>query len=251
VIVTIPARLSSSRLPRKLLLDVGGKPLLWHTVQRALESRAQQIFVLTEDVEILDAVLSWGLDRVTPVMTGEANSGTERIARFVIGTNFKNDLTVVNLQGDEPELPGKWIDEVAAFLDRRDCSVATLAGWAGEEDANSASIVKVVRDLAANALYFSRCPIPYGGPWLKHVGLYAYKVDFLKKVPSLFVTTYVNERLEQLNWLQAGHKIAVVVGDVQSVGIDTQHEYLELVKRRTCPQISAKSSTMTPNTAIT
>jgi 3-deoxy-manno-octulosonate cytidylyltransferase (CMP-KDO synthetase) len=237
VIVTIPARLASTRLPRKLLLDVGGKPLLWHTVQRALESKANGVYVLAEDEEIRDVVRSWNLKRVEVVLTAPASSGTERIANFVVKYALDDDVVVVNLQGDEPELPGEYIDNVSDLLQSPQClsAVVTLTTMATPAEARSESVVKVVMDSQAYAMYFSRLPIPFNGPrWVRHVGLYAYRVSFLKEVLVLLAlqSRFAGEGLEQLRWLEAGYKILLApAGADVSVGVDTHEEFLSFQQR--------------------
>lgn len=231
IIAVIPARLSSTRLPRKLLLSDTGKPLILHTIDRVLESKlTSAIFVVTEDKEIYDVVGGYH-KKVNPIMTGVASSGTERIAKFV-GTYFVDDShVVVNFQGDEPELSGSFIDRLADEVDSGFCDVATLATQIDHDDASDRDVVKVVLDHVGNAMWFSRYPIPSGGPWLKHIGVYAYSPKFLRRLFMMPQTTAAGEKLEQLQWLQAGHKIKVVVDHVDSIGIDSQADYTRFIQR--------------------
>ncbi len=232
IATVIPARLGSTRLPNKLVLTDTGKPLLHHTIERVLESRLTSVvFVATPDRVILDVVRDFGNPRVHGVLTGPANSGTERIARFCTTHFMHDDHIIVNFQGDEPDLPGRHIDTLAEKVGSGFYDVTTLASPAGLVEAAALSVVKVVTDHASNALWFSRHPIPAGGPWLKHVGLYAYKLKFLRKLFTMTPTTAQVENLEQLQWLQAGYRIGVVVDEVDSVGIDTAENFARFVER--------------------
>lgn len=233
--IVIPARLGSTRLPRKLLLSDTGYPLLWHTAERALESQLiSDVIIATEDKEIMDVVSKFGHPRIYPVKTPKCNSGTERITWVVEHVREFDFQFVVNFQGDEPELPGTYVDQlVDALVTTPAVDVATLGTPATMEDYNSPSVVKVVVDHVENAMYFSRAPIPHGD-WqsaLAHIGIYAYRLDFLLALPTLPAGTLESERLEQLQWLQSGFKIRVLKRDLDLVGIDTQEEYDRFVNR--------------------
>lgn len=231
IIAAIPARLGSTRLPNKMLLNRTGKPLLHHTIDRVLESKVKLIYVLTPDKPIYEFVKSLKMNRVSPVLTGHAESGTERIAKFCTTHVMNNEHIVINFQGDEPELPGLYIDKLIDALDEY-TDVATLAASATLAESADSSIVKTVIDHNDMALWFSRLGIPHGGPWLKHIGIYAYRVKFLRKLFFMDKTTYAGERLEQLQWLQAGYKIHVSIGEVKHAGIDTEYDYERFVERR-------------------
>ena len=236
--IIIPARLNSSRLPRKLLLDDTGYPLLWHTTQRALESNLADIIIIaTEDDEIADVVSRFGIDDVYCVRTPPCDSGTERVAWVVENMKKLSDFFdyVVNFQGDEPELPGAVVDALIRELQSDNVvDVVTLATIGKEYDYYVPSVVKVVIDHRKNAMYFSRTPIPYGlsgDGCLNHFGIYAYRREFLLAVPTLPTTTLGSEKLEQLQWLQSGFRIRVLQGDINCIGIDTQQEYQQFVQR--------------------
>lgn len=238
VIVVIPARLQSTRLPNKLLLAETGHHLIWHTIQRVREAKTvDRIYVATEDADIFNAIIRYQDIRVCPYMTDKCNSGTERVAYMVNLLDLNNHDIIVNFQGDEPELPGSYIDELVAQMFRYSSSdvstVATLAAPATEEEKISPDVVKVVTTSDNVALYFSRAPIPYNGPALKHFGLYAYRADFLRNLDIMRASDrrFEGERLEQLQWLNAGHRIKVVIGDIKFAGIDTRAEYEQFVKR--------------------
>lgn len=236
IVTVIPARLGSTRLPNKLVLTDTGRPLLHHTIDRVLESRLTSVvFVATPDREILDVVKDYGSPKVMGVLTGPAQSGTERIAKFCTTHFMDDDHTIVNFQGDEPDLPGHHIDTLAEKVEAGFCDVATLASPADLFETAALNVVKVVTDHASNALWFSRQAIPAGGPYLKHIGIYAYRMKFLRKLFTMSPTTARAESLEQLQWLQAGYRIKVVVDEVRSVGIDTVENYAQFVSRhKTC-----------------
>lgn len=232
IITVIPARLGSTRLPNKLILADTGRPLLHYTIDRALESRlSSMVFVVTPDKEILEVVRNYNHPKVQSILTGHANSGTERLAKFCLSHFMDDGHIVVNLQGDEPSLPGLHIDQVVEAISAGLYDVATLASPIGAAEALDNNIVKVVMSHTSTAMWFSRCPIPVGGPWYKHVGVYAYKVGFLRKLPLMVPTTVGGEHLEQLQWLQSGYKIRVCVDQVDSEGIDTHENYAAFTQK--------------------
>lgn len=233
IVTVIPARLGSSRLPDKLILRESGRPLLYHTIDRVMESALTGlIFVLTPDEMIEDLVKNYGDPRVQVVRTGQSRSGSERAAKFVSTYFVENDHTIVNFQGDEPELSGSYIDRLAYMAESGFCDVATLVTKIKDRDeAASPDVVKVVLDHSDNVLWFSRHAIPSGGPWHKHIGIYAYKASFLRKTLTMQPTTAPEECLEQLQWLQSGYRIRALVDDVQSVGIDTYADYSRFVSK--------------------
>ena len=248
----IPARLGSSRLPRKMLLAETGKPLIQYAWEAATRSsRLDEVIIATDAEEIAEAAQQFGA-RVE--MTGEHPSGGDRIAEVVRRCCQDADL-VVNIQGDEPELDPKIIDElVEGLAAREDVEMATLAtpieSRAVLEDR---SCVKVVCAADGRALYFSRQPIPsvpeelveellgQGGdaagyersPWLLHLGIYAYRPEFLLAVTSMPRSRLEQlESLEQLRALEAGASILVRVVRHRCVGIDTSADYAAFVARQ-------------------
>jgi 3-deoxy-manno-octulosonate cytidylyltransferase (CMP-KDO synthetase) len=242
-LIVIPARLESTRLPRKLLLSETGRPLLAHTIEAARASNADaDVWVACDDESLAAAARAAGAKAV--VVTEECESGTARIWRAL--PKLPPAEVVVNLQADEPQMPGKWIaDCAAALLDDPAADVATIAVPLGEDDpaVSDPNRVKVVTDHAGYALYFSRSPIPYlrqGGVSpspraLGHLGLYAYRAGFLKRYGELPPSPLEDaERLEQLRFLQAGAKIKVVVAENDGFhvqGIDTEEDYRAFVAR--------------------
>jgi 3-deoxy-manno-octulosonate cytidylyltransferase (CMP-KDO synthetase) len=240
----IPARLASTRLPKKLLLAETGKPLIQHTWESARRSQAlMDLVVATDSPEIEAAVVGFG---GRSELTGEHPSGTDRIAE-VVARSFASTPIVVNIQGDEPEIDPRSIDLVVRLLEEHpEAQMSTLASpIRSREVRESPSCVKVVRAADGRALYFSRHPIPFcrdgdadqllatETPWLLHLGLYAYRREFLMKLTRLPVSRLERlERLEQLRALEAGATIQVGIVEHPAVGIDTPEDYARFVARR-------------------
>ncbi|HUW98922.1 MAG TPA: 3-deoxy-manno-octulosonate cytidylyltransferase [Acidiferrobacter sp.] len=230
--VVIPARFGATRLPGKPLRDVAGRPLIVRVYERALASGADSVTVATDDVRIAEAVRKVGGDVVMTASTHA--SGTDRIAEAVRALGLKEDDIVVNLQGDEPLMPPELLAEVAGRLVRNpSLAIATAAHpLVDDREFQSPHVVKVVCDRQGRALYFSRAPIPWprlrpipGGP-LRHIGLYAYRVDFLRLFSSWEPCPLEQcEGLEQLRALERGAAIGVVVTDkAPGPGVDTEDD---------------------------
>ena len=232
-LIMIPARLNSSRLPGKLLLDLGGHPVLWHTVQQAKQCQVDRVVLVTDSEEIYTTAEGWGVERC---MTGTHHeNGTERLAEAVDLLKCKDSDIIVNVQGDEPFIPPANIMRVAENLKQlSDVMVATLAEpFETIEVFLDPSRVKVVRNRRNEALYFSRAPIPWDRAKmphalpegaLAHIGLYAYRVSFLRRYSSLAPSPLEQlESLEQLRVLWQGEKIHVdIAPQYAPPGIDTQ-----------------------------
>jgi 3-deoxy-manno-octulosonate cytidylyltransferase (CMP-KDO synthetase) len=236
----IPARLGSSRLPGKPLLVLAGKPMIVHVCERALEAGGE-VFVATDDLRIVEAV---GHLDVKAVMTrADHPSGTDRITEVAEIEGWSEETLVVNLQGDEPLMRPELIRELAATLSTDpEASVATLA--APIESATELfdpNAVKVVTNRKGHALYFSRASIPWDrehfrndpstlpsrGPWLRHIGIYAYRAGFLRRYVSWPPSTLERiEALEQLRILWQGEQIRVMTVDqAPHAGVDTQEDF--------------------------
>jgi len=241
--IVIPARLASTRLPGKLLLCETGKPLIQHTYESASASeRPLGLCVAADHVKIATGVERFG---GRAIMTDpNAASGTDRVAE--VARAMPNIDVFVNVQGDEPEISGTAIDRAIEMLERAPGAVmATLATpIRTREKLVDPACVKVVCNAAGEALYFSRSPIPYPRQWrdellaadpplfLQHVGLYAYRREFLLRLAELppSPTEHV-EKLEQLRVFLAGYKILVGVIDEPTIGIDTWDDYRAFVSR--------------------
>lgn len=234
--VVIPARYASSRLHGKLLLDLGGKPVLQRTIERSLASEAGQVVVATDDARIAELVRSTAA-RV--VMTSPDNAtGTDRIQEAADIMGLGGEEIVVNVQGDEPLIPVTAINQVARNLaEHKQAGIATLCEAIAEEaEFADPNAVKVVRDEQGFALYFSRAPIPHGGPGqaqaLRHIGIYAYRVELLNRFVNWPQSGLErSERLEQLRALSNGVKVhAGVSSERFPAGIDTKED-LETAKK--------------------
>ena len=228
--VIIPARLGSTRLPRKALAEIVGIPMVVRVWQQAIKSRGVgEVIVATDDEEIRGVVAQAG---GRAVLTNPAHtSGTDRVAE--VAATLRSDV-IVNVQGDLPLLDPSWVEAALDALEqggRSDTAPAvmsTLATSMAAGDEERPQVVKVVSDCEGNALYFSRQPIPSGEvACRKHIGLYAYRREFLQEFASLAPTPLEqSEKLEQLRVLEHGRKIRVAIVDsVESmVEVDTQED---------------------------
>lgn len=230
----IPARYASTRFPGKALARDTGKYLVEHVWDRVRAARSvERVVVATDDERIAAACRDFGAEvAMTP---RECPSGTDRCARAAEAIACD---VVVNVQGDEPELDPANVDAVVALMGRTEAPMATLALACEDLVAfRSPHVVKVVRDARGRALYFSRAAIPHyrDGPFqrfLQHVGIYAYRKDFLRTLAALPPSPLERtEALEQLRVLEAGYEIAVGDAVGHSGGIDTPEQYGEFVKR--------------------
>jgi 3-deoxy-manno-octulosonate cytidylyltransferase (CMP-KDO synthetase) len=241
--VVIPARLESSRLPGKMLLDETGKPLIQHTYEAATRAHLPEgVCVATDHPKIFETVRSFGGQ--AQMTRPDWASGTDRVAE--VAARLIDVDVVVNVQGDEPELPGTAIDRVIRLLeDSPGAVMSTLATPIRDRDQlEDPACVKVVFDDSGRALYFSRSPIPHARcfsdalltsvppTFYQHVGLYAYRRSFLLKLGALPVSPLERiEQLEQLRVLEAGERIVVGVVDEPTSGIDTERDYRAFVQR--------------------
>lgn len=245
--VVIPVRYASTRLPGKPLLDLGGKPLIRHVYERAQESGAEAVVIATDDARIKAAAEKFGA-RVCMTAVTHA-SGTDRIAEVVRREKYVDQDIIVNLQGDEPLMPVSAIRQVAELLaSDREASIATLCEHITEpKDIFDPGVVKVVTDARGRALYFSRAPIPWDRahfkssvtkqwpatqPYYRHIGLYAYRVAFLKRYAMLPPCEMERtENLEQLRALYHGTHIMVAEAvEPTGFGVDTPAD-LERLRR--------------------
>jgi 3-deoxy-manno-octulosonate cytidylyltransferase (CMP-KDO synthetase) len=232
--VVIPARYASTRLQGKSLLDIAGKPMVVRVAEQAVKSGASEIVIATDFEKIMQAA---AVHNIKAVMTRiDHQSGTDRIAEVADKLNWQDDEIVVNVQGDEPLIDPKLIQEVAAHLAKSKDAVMATACHAIHDEASllNPNIVKVVMDANGNALYFSRAPIPYPRDDAhkaniqahRHIGIYAYRVGFLKQYANLAVTELEKiESLEQLRVLHHGYKIGVTITqNAPASGVDTQED---------------------------
>ena len=238
-LVVIPARLGSTRLPRKPLADIAGKPMIIRVAERAKQTLAQSVIVATDSPEI-QAVCDE--HRIECLLTGADHpTGTDRIAEVGQLLKLPANTLVVNVQGDEPLIPPELINQVAQTLsDHPQCAISTVAVPITDplEIANP-NVVKVVLTRTGEALYFSRAPIPFvrdpqqdqQTEHLRHLGIYAYRADFLQAYTRLEPAPPEQaEALEQLRALWNGYQIAVhAASEAPPAGVDTPED-LERVR---------------------
>lgn len=261
--IIIPARLKSIRLPNKALLEIGGLPMVVRVAQEAKQAGASQVIVATDNSAIMEACSRY---QINAVMTAESHeNGTSRLGEVIEYLSLPDEAIVVNVQGDEPFIDPKLIYSVAQTLQQsHSCAIATAAHPIYDVDEiRNPNIVKVVIDQQQQATYFSRAPIPWprdgfeldnhfasaqsaqqsssnkNHPYLRHIGLYAYRAQFLRQYSRLAMApTEKLEALEQLRALWHGEKIAVwITHTAPASGIDTQEDYLSA-----CAKFHAASS---------
>ena len=246
--VIVPARYASTRLPAKPLLDLGGKPMVARTAERAVLSGAEEVWVATDHLEVQAAAERHGLSVM--LTRTDHPTGTDRLSEVVERRGWSDDTIVVNVQGDEPLIDPETISLMARKLAESGADIATV----GHPISNSAdffnpNIVKLVCKADGDALYFSRAPIPYardhfareagketlpaGIPAYRHIGLYAYRVSFLKAYARLTPSPLEGfEALEQLRALWHGFRISVVISHrLPMPGVDTPED---AAKMREC-----------------
>jgi 3-deoxy-manno-octulosonate cytidylyltransferase (CMP-KDO synthetase) len=229
VLCVIPARYASTRLPGKPLSMIAGKPMIQHVYERACQAQLPNEVVVATDNELVEkAVLNFGGKAV--MTSPDHPSGTDRLAEVAL--MYPDVDVIVNVQGDEPMIPPEVIDRLAeAFNGDADLNMATMKVVMDEEDYENPAAVKVVTDQQGYALYFSRSLMPYprnkpeGFKVFKHVGIYAYRRNFLLKYAALAPTPLEKaESLEQLRALENGYKIKVLESDFQGIGVDTPED---------------------------
>ncbi len=249
--VIIPARFASTRLPGKPLLDIAGKPMVQHVYERACQSEADRVVIATDDDRIAEAAKSFGAETI--MTSADHPSGTDRLEEVVRELGFYSDDIVVNVQGDEPLIPPRVINQVAHNLAaEKDASIATLCEEIRDmKEIMNPNVVKVVFNHAGMALYFSRAPIPWArnefthllaqpesvqlspdARFYRHIGIYAYRVKLLKAFVQWEPAPLEKiECLEQLRAMYHGESIHVEVADeAPPAGVDTMED-LEFVRK--------------------
>lgn len=229
VLVVIPARLASTRLPRKPLKNIAGKPMIQRVYEQAVKMKtADKVVVATDSKEIFDCVTKFGGEAVMSIETHE--SGTDRVAEAAL--SYKAEV-VVNIQGDEPFISPEAVDRaVNAVLKDKELHVATLCVPITVKEAKDKNVTCVVLDRMDYALYFSKAAIPHDRdgnlenyPLYKHLGTYIFRYDFLLYYAGLERTPLEKvEKLEQLRILENGIKILCVKTDKDSLGIDSPED---------------------------
>lgn len=236
VVGIIPARYSSTRLPGKPLADIGGKPMIVRTYESASESKLiDRLIIATDDYRVADVCEQYRLDYyMTPDTIQTGSDRIACVAREVYGADI-----IVNVQGDEPFIPGMMIDQaIEPLLFDAQVEVSTLVKRITDyHEVKSPSVVKVVFDLQNYAIYFSRAPIPCVRDaenlksalshqcYFKHIGLYVYRTNALYTFTSLPQTDLERlEKLEQLRMIEHGIKIKVVETEYESISVDTEED---------------------------
>ncbi len=229
----IPARFASTRFPGKPLAVLGNRPVIQHVYEKAIQALGEA-YVATDDVRIFDAVESFG---GKAIMTREDHkSGTDRIEEACqkIGTDAD---VIINIQGDEPFIATSQIETLQELFNHPQTQIGTLGKrFESIEAVKNPNSPKIVTDRQGFALYFSRSPIPFVRgkereewlshfPYLKHLGIYAYRREILHEITQLPQSSLeLAESLEQLRWLENGYRIRVGITDVETVGIDTPED---------------------------
>ena len=232
-IAIIPARFASTRFPGKPLALLAGKPVIEHVYEQVTKV-LPEAWVATDDSRIFDAVERFGGKAV--MTRADHKSGTDRIEEAAEKIGTKADV-IVNVQGDEPFIQPSQIETLCALFDNPSTQIATLGKpFASMDAVKNANSPKIVTDNNGFALYFSRSVIPFvrgkeeetwldNYPYLKHLGIYAYRREVLREVTSLPMSSLEKaESLEQLRWLQNGYRIRVGITDMETVGIDTPND---------------------------
>ncbi len=238
-VVIIPARLASTRLPRKPLADIGGVPMVVRVARQALKTSASKVVVAADSPEIETACETHGVQCL--LTRADHPSGSDRLAEACAMLHLEDETLVVNVQGDEPLIDPGLIESVAMMLHQRpECAMATAAHAINAvADLSNPNVVKVVLDAEGRALYFTRAPVPWWRDgWsgsiaalpspapLRHVGLYAYRAAFLRRFPQLPISPLETiESLEQLRALWHGYRIAVhISATAPAAGVDTPED---------------------------
>jgi len=255
VVAIIPARLASSRLPRKVLLAETGKPLIQHVYEGTAKAQGIDLVVVaTDDQEVVDACKTFGAQAV--MTSPECASGTDRVAEAA--THFPGAKIVLNVQGDEPEMDARVLEALVKVMleDTSDAEMGTVATpWPSDLPLDVPGNVKVVCDAQGNALYFSRSPIPYirdaatqddrlhpqrsltsaaqKARYRRHIGLYAFRGDALQRFAAMPPSPLEElEALEQLRALDAGWKIRVAEVEYRGMEVNTPEDYAAFVERQ-------------------
>lgn len=236
VIAIIPARLGSTRFPGKVLADRTGHPLIWH-VWAAASRACPRVVIAADEPRVRDAVRGFGGECV--MTRPDHPNGSSRIAEAAALLNLPDGAMVVNVQGDEPEIEPGVITAAIEAARRPGVHAGTVASpLAPGDNPADANLVKVVLDAEGCALYFSRAQIPHRrstsgrAPSLRHVGIYAYRVSFLRTYVGLCPTPLEEtEVLEQLRILEHGYRIGVALHTATPQGIDTPEQYEAFVAR--------------------
>jgi 3-deoxy-manno-octulosonate cytidylyltransferase (CMP-KDO synthetase) len=233
VVGVIPARLASTRLPRKMLREIAGKPLLGWVVEAAQRCSALDELIVATDAEEI-AALCGSLGVRCEMTSAELASGTDRV--YAVSQRVAGDI-FINIQGDEPLLQAAQLETLIALFARPEVQVGTLMTRCAAHDVANPNAVKVVCARDGQALYFSRATIPFNREnaadvaYFKHLGFYGYRSAVLEQFPALPPSRLeAAERLEQLRFLEAGYAIHVAETPHDSIGVDTEADLLAVAR---------------------
>ncbi len=238
--VVIPVRYASSRLPGKPLLTFQHKPIIEHVYENACASHAESVLIATDDERIAEVARKFNAD--VCMTSSDHLSGTDRITEAVTLQGWSDDQVIVNLQGDEPQMPAANIRQVAELMQQHSsAAIATLCHRIETiQEYDDPNVVKVTKNAKGRALYFSRSSLPYirdvnvkvlkENEVFRHVGIYAYRVHYLKQFIDMPPSPLENiEKLEQLRALENGDEIAIdVCFENPGIGVDTMNDYHRL-----------------------
>ncbi len=227
-VVVIPARQAATRLPNKLLLDLGGKSVIQHVYEKCKKASNIDLVIIAVDTQVLLEHCEVFCDTVI-LTKKEHQSGTDRIAEAITDINCNN---IINVQGDEPFIDPILINEIASTINPDNYMVSAMHELNNESEIHNPNNVKVVTDYNNRALYFSRAAIPFEREkittktYFKHLGIYGYTKKFLSVITSLPPSNLEEtEKLEQLRVLQHGYDIKMILTDHEPIGIDTIEDY--------------------------
>ncbi|WOO42156.1 3-deoxy-manno-octulosonate cytidylyltransferase [Rubellicoccus peritrichatus] len=235
VSVVIPARLESTRLPNKVLLEIGGKPMLERVWEQVSQMKsADEVFIATDSGLVAEAAESWGAK--VALTSPDCPSGTDRIASIL--DKLSGDF-ILNVQGDEPFVPPALLEDLVEAFNQNPCDIVTpVFSIAEGEEILDPNLVKAVRTGSGRALYFSRGAVPHvrgsdHNHWpveaihWGHIGVYGYSRDVLAKYPGLSQSPLERvEKLEQLRFLENGFSIQTVVTEYRPIGVDTEEDLI-------------------------
>ncbi|HOK21090.1 MAG TPA: 3-deoxy-manno-octulosonate cytidylyltransferase [Bacteroidales bacterium] len=237
----IPARYGSTRFVGKPLAQIDGLPMIIHVLNNVSKSKIKNIYVATDDNRIYNVVNNFGYNAI--ITDVNHRNGTERVNEAANILNIPNNDYIINIQGDEPFISSKLIDDLIDFVSDKNIKLATAASsFENFDELFSPNNIKITTDLNSKALYFSRSIIPYNRdldckewlnayPYKKHIGIYVYEKVILNELTKLKPTLLEEtEKLEQLRWLDNGYSIYVMDTDYKSISIDTPEDLQNIKK---------------------
>lgn len=234
VVGIIPARLKSTRLPEKMLLMIKNNPLVYYTYKQVLKSKLDKTVVAVDHKRLFDSLKQKDCE---VIMTSvKHKSGTDRIGEAA--KSYKADY-YINIQGDEPLISPNVINQMIAFINKNsETEILTIGKLINnKKEIHDPNVVKLVMNNQGEALYFSRCTVPFNRnqnekqKYIKHLGIYGYRKDILRKIIKLKPSALEKaEKLEQLRFLENGFKINILLTKYDTVGVDTKGDFIKVKK---------------------